>query len=362
MERKKVLEKGMFIENYAKRVNLFLKDFFEEQKLKISPAQTGMFEHLEEFCLRGGKRLRPALVYLGFRLLGGKDSEDIVKVSLVTEFIHSFFLIHDDVMDESTTRRGKPTVHCEYEARCRERYRSFDKYSRLGESLAILAGDLSYCLATRLLCQIKLPPERKIQVLDKLHEMVIATIFGQELDLRIQADTKVAPRDVIQMYRMKTAKYSFEGPLQIGVILAGGNQKDLEIISSYAIPLGIAFQIQDDILGLFGTEEVTGKSVRNDIEQGKQTLLIAKALENGSKKERKTIQEALGNNRVSKTQIKELQDIVKSTGALSYANQLAERHMKKAKVVLQKMHQKDYERNILNILEDITDFVIRRNA
>jgi len=351
----------MFLENYAKRANPLLRDFFREQRTRFS-SESEMLERIEEFCLRGGKRLRPALVYLGYRLLGGKDSDDIVKTSLVVELIHSFLLIHDDVMDESFLRRGKPTLHKRYEDECKKCYQKYNNHARLGESLAVLAGDLSHCLALNLLHSAPFPSDRKMRVLDKLHQAIQATIFGQELDLRLEAKGMSKPKDILRMYRLKTAQYTFECPLQVGVILTGGSNKDLELISSFSIPLGIAFQIQDDILGLFGDKEVTGKSVDNDIRQGKQTLLIAKALENGREKERKTIQEALGNNRVSKTQIKELQDIVKSTGALSYAEQVARKHLRKAEIALEKMFQENYDRNTLRILKDLTDFVIERNT
>ncbi len=336
----------IILESYAKQFNPFLQQFFEKYKTE------GMLGYIEEFCQRGGKRLRPALVYYGYRLLGRRHSPRIVKASLAIELVHAFLLIHDDIMDESSLRRGKPTLHNIY---ARE-YKS----ARFGESMAILAGDMCQCLALDLLSSLNFPLELKLRVIKKINDAIIKTVLGQELDLRLEAAGVSKTKDILRMYRLKTPQYSFECPLQMGVILAEGRLRDLQLVSEYAIPLGIAFQIQDDILGLFGDKKNTGKSIGADLKQGKQTLLVAKALEKGSKKERKIIREALGNKNLTKHQIEEARRIIKENGALSYAKKLSRTQLQRAKRALQKMQKQNYNQEALEALESIADFMIER--
>jgi len=237
--------------DYAKRIDPLLVNFFQSQKAQI-PKSLGyarqMLENLEGFCIPGGKRLRPALVYWGYKLLGGKHSKDITKASLAMELVHAFLLIHDDIMDQSDLRRGKITLHKLYERECETLYKSNGKSQRFGETMGILAGDLSSCLAFKLLLSANFSPEQKTLVLNKLHETIINTIFGQELDIRLEVNGLSKPSEILDVYHLKTAQYTFECPLHIGAILAGATQKDLEVISAFAIPCGIAFQITDDIL------------------------------------------------------------------------------------------------------------------
>lgn len=339
----------VILENYAERLNPFLSDFFKESKV-------GGMEYIEEFCQRGGKRLRPALVYYGYRLLGKRYSARIIKASLAIEFTHTFLLIHDDIMDESMLRRGGPTLHKFFVKQGPQ-----NGAARFGESMAILAGDMCQCLALDVLSAINFPSDLKLRVIKKLNDTVIGTILGQELDIQLAASNISTTKDILRMYRLKTAQYTFECPLQMGVILADGKEKDLQIVSDYAIPLGIAFQIQDDILGLFGDKKTIGKGEGADLKQGKQTLLIAKALEKSSKKEIKIIRQALNNISLTKQKIEEVRRIVKESGALSYAKRLSKIKFQQAKKALQKMRKQNYNKEAIDTLYSIANFTIDRN-
>jgi len=283
---------------YAERINPLMTEFFQRQKAKVPNSfqyARQMLNNVEDFCTRGGKRLRPALVYYGYRLLGGDQSKEILKASLTMELIHTFLLIHDDVMDKSDFRRGKKTIHKIYETEYKTIYSANGNSRRFGEAMGILAGDISFCLGFKPLLLSHFSPELKVQAMKKMSDTLISTSFGQELDIRFEASGFSTPSEVLDLYELKTAQYTFEYPLHIGAILAGATGQDLKTISAYAIPCGIAFQIQDDILGMFGDEQKTGKPVGSDLKQGKQTLLIAETLKRASKNDLKKIHHSLGN-------------------------------------------------------------------
>jgi len=351
--------------DYKKQIDPLLVEFFQGQKAQIPTSLKyahQMLNNLEDFCTRGGKRLRPALVYYGYKLLGGDESKDILKASLAMELIHTFLLIHDDIMDESDFRRGKTTMHKIYKAECETVYRANGNSQRFGETMGILAGDLSFCLAFELLLSSDFSPELKTQVMQKLQDTVTNTIFGQELDVRLEFNGSSKPSEILSVYKLKTAQYTFECPLHIGAMLAGATQKDLETISNFAIPGGIAFQIRDDILGMFGDKKHTGKPVGSDIKQGKQTLLIAKALQKAGKIDRKRIKAALGNKELDENGIRKIQSIIRKTGALAECERVAKKHIDQAKQALSKFSKHNWDKDIIKKLDNIADFIVERKV
>ena len=166
----------------------------------------------------------------------------------------------------------------------------------------------------------------------------------------------------MDVYRLKTAQYTFECPLHIGAMLAGASRKDLKIISDYAIPAGIAFQIKDDILGMFGDQEKIGKPVGSDLRQGKQTLLIAKALQKASKADREKIKAALGNKNLTKKEVVEILRIIKRIRALEFAEKLAKKHINQAKLALKKFSRQGRDKDTIQKLDTIADFIIERKV
>ena len=353
------------LQEYTRSLEPLLRDFFEKQQTtyaKKFDTNLHMLEILEEFCLRGGKRLRPALVVCGYKLFGKEVPDEVITVSLGVEFMHAFLLIHDDIMDESSMRRGRATVHKFYEQEYRQYHYQNGGPIRFGRGAAILAGDLIQFLAFDLFLQSNLAPELKIRVMAKISSTIKATIFGQALDIHLEAKGIATFQEILKMYYLKTAEYSFECPLQIGAQLAGGTEKDMKIISSYAIPLGTAFQIQDDILGVFGNERETGKKKGDDIKQGKQTVLVAKAFEKGSKADRIKIQALLGKKDLQDHELQEFQHILEKTGTLAYVKSLSKRYVRRAGKALQRMREQKYNKETIEALESISDFTTERNT
>lgn len=279
---------------------------------------------IKDFILEGGKRIRAAFTYYGYCAVGGgKDGGNISFASAAIELLHNFFLIHDDIIDKSDLRRGLPTIPTRY----RQIYENKGLISNfkndgkvdLPSAMAIINGDICCALAYEALVESGFQADRILQVLKVMHEIVRFTAIGELLDIVKTTSKKTTEAEILQIHYLKTAKYTVEGPLRIGAILQGAAPGILDSLSKYAIPVGIAFQIHDDILGIFGTEEQLGKSVSSDIQEGKQTLLTVKALENASPSQKKKLEFSIGNSGITKADMAEVRRIIEDTGALEYS-------------------------------------------
>lgn len=341
-----------------KEINKRLEDFF---KNKIKEAKNfslpvrKMLEVIQDFVLAEGKRIRPILVYYGYLAGGGKNKEAILDATIFMELIHDFLLIHDDIIDQDEFRRGGLTLHQRYHF----------AYQKIGEKRAthlgicagILAGDLLVSFGYEILASARFPERLKNKALDRLSRMLNDVIFGQTLDVFLGVDHQVWKKDIFKILEYKTARYTVEGPLQIGAILAGDNDETLKTLSRYAIPLGIAFQLQDDILGMFGDEYQTGKPVGSDLKEGKQTFLIWEARRKASPEQRKIINQALGDTQLTSRRLERIREIIIETEALKYSQELAEKLVNQAKAMIEKAKFPD---EVKQFLSGIADYIIRR--
>jgi len=341
---------------YKQEVEEYLREFFNEKKKELEHwSSREACEILEEYTLRGGKRIRAILMIMGYRLYGGNMGRDIIKAASSLELVQSYLLIHDDIMDESELRRGKKTVHKIYEdIHLKRGYGGSPK--RFGENMGITLGDLANAYALEILSSSNFPADRKIKAIEKLNEIIEYTGYGQIIDIYSGMVEEFREEDLLLLHRYKTARYTIEGPLILGAILAGESGKGLE---NYAIPLGVAFQLHDDILGLFGNEEKLGKPVTSDLAEGKKTLLIIKALENASEEERREIFNALGNPAVTMEQLERVREIVKKTGSLDYSIKMAIRLIEEGKSALRHLEVKDEEAR--SFLLWLADYIIKRS-
>jgi geranylgeranyl diphosphate synthase, type I len=262
-------------------------------------ALSDVADALRDYLLRGGKRLRGALVLLGHEAAGGRK-EAALDASIGVELLHAYLLIHDDFMDQDDVRRGGPTLH---------RALGGD---HLGSSLALLCGSLCEAWAYQLLGTAAPMAARTV-------EQVIA---GQMADLRAPRGRELSGAEILEVQRAKTGTYTFELPLHLGAALAAAPQALLDVLSSYARPLGVAFQIADDLLGTFGAPEVTGKTNASDLREGKRTLLVARALERASPADAERLRTQLGK---ADADVDELRAILQRSGAEASARADAER-------------------------------------
>ncbi|WP_172824755.1 polyprenyl synthetase family protein [Pajaroellobacter abortibovis] len=222
-------------------------------------------QQFRSLTMRGGKRLRSILLCSAYEACGGEDGEEVIQAAVAFELLQSYLLIHDDWMDDDLMRRGGPTVHASFA----EHYQSKD----VGAAVAILAGDLASAMAQKELFSLPLPEERVLKAARHFALLQKEVIWGQLLDI-CPFEEEVPWHTFLDL---KTGSYTVRGPIAMGCILAEGTQEQQKTLEAFARPLGIAFQIRDDLLGVFGDSEATGKPIWNDIRKGKQTFLMAEA-------------------------------------------------------------------------------------
>ena len=267
------------------------------------------FEALRELVLAGGKRLRPAFCHWAFVGAEGDLSDSmVVDAGAALELLHTFALIHDDIMDGSATRRARDTIHVQFEARhALAGWRGEGR--RFGEGVAILAGDLAFVYADRMLAGA---PRA---ALDVFTELRIEVNVGQYLDLVGTARGRVPEDAARRICRFKSGKYTIERPLHLGAALAGRMPELGGALSAYGLPLGEAFQLRDDLLGVFGDQAVTGKPVGEDLREGKPTVLFAVAAEAVGGPG--TALDRYGADDLTDDEIVALQEILVDTGAVN---------------------------------------------
>ncbi len=354
-----------FLKKYKKRLDPFLEEYFfakSEQAKKIDPLAAQTVEIIKNFVMSGGKRIRPALVYYGYLAAGGKDEVEIVKASMSIELAHSFLLIHDDIIDRDNTRHGIETVHETYKAWGKKMKLSESEAAHFGNSMAITVGDYAHTMANEILYGIDFEARIILAALKKIQEIVARTIPGEMIDILMGARGTATEKEIMRMHEGKTARYTFEGPLHLGCVLAGKNseEKMLKAFSAYSLPVGQAFQIRDDILGVFGDEKKLGKAVGADIIEGKQTLLVLKALEKGDKKQRAEIKRLLGKKDLTEKEVEIFRTIVRETGSLEYSQKLAEKLVTKSLAVLKNIEFKNSEAK--TFLTGIAEYIIKREV
>jgi geranylgeranyl diphosphate synthase type I len=280
--------------------------------------------------LAGGKRLRPAFCYWGWRGAGGDDRPQIMAAAAALELLHAGALVHDDVMDGSDTRRGLPSLHRQFEVRHAELgWRG--KAAGFGVGAAILLGDLLLCWTDEMFHGSGLPHEalaRARPVLDLMRTEVFA---GQYLDLLAQAAGNGTVDGALRMVTYKTAKYTIERPLQLGAALAGPVNGDvMAAYTGYGLPLGIAFQLRDDILGVFGDPGQTGKPAGDDLREGKRTVLLAIARARASTAQAAAIDAHFGDPLLDEAGMAEIRRVISETGALTTCERMIDSNVREA--------------------------------
>jgi geranylgeranyl diphosphate synthase type I len=274
----------------------------------VDTALAEPFAALRELVLAGGKRLRPAFCHWAFVGAGGSAGDvAVVDAGAALELLHTFALIHDDIMDGSPTRRARDTVHVSFE----DRHLLHDwrgERRRFGEGVAILVGDLAFVYADMLLTGA---PPAAIAVFNELR---IEVNVGQYLDLAATARGDLSRQTAQRISRYKSGKYTVERPLHLGAALAGRLDELATVLSGYGMPLGEAFQLRDDLLGVFGDTSLTGKPVGEDLREGKPTMLCAIASERAGPRDRRLLQR-FGASDLDDDEVGALQELLVTTGA-----------------------------------------------
>lgn len=294
-----------FLKRHKRRFESHLKrQLTEAQKHypRIGAPSLATTQALVDLCARGGKRMRPGLLLAGAASV--REAEDLgvlFDAAAALELLHAYFLVHDDWMDGDLLRRSGPSVHAALRMRFKDEH--------LGDATAILAGDWGVAVATAWMARLPVAGARLKDALNCFAEMQLAAVAGQIRDLVAQDD------DIEMTYRLKTASYTVEGPLLLGAILVGATSAQRRILQEYAIPVGVAFQLRDDLIGVFAPPEQTGKPFASDVRAGKRTVLVRECLQRASSKDRRFLQSVLGDPSASTRDLKRFVSLLDSTGA-----------------------------------------------
>ncbi len=312
-------------EDLRVRVQKRLDDFMGAQVPlldEVSPDLAPLAEALIDL-IRGGKRLRPAFLYWGWRGAGGADCEEAVTAATALELLQACALIHDDVMDGSDTRRGLPAAHPRF-ATLHRGNEWLGSSEAFGVGAAILLGDLCLSWADEMLMSCGLPPRSVMRAKPVYDHMRTELMAGQYLDLLEQARGGGSEARAMRVVRYKSAKYTIERPLHIGAALADAPRETFIAYSGYGLPLGEAFQLRDDVLGVFGDPSQTGKPAGDDLREGKRTVLVAAAVEAASPAQAALLRRHLGDPALDAEGVALLREVITETGALSHVERLIE--------------------------------------
>jgi geranylgeranyl diphosphate synthase type I len=344
---------------FRDRVQSALDDFLEEQAERLKPLGPDAARLLDEarLSVSGGKRFRAAFCYWGHQAVAPDrpgDEDALIRACAALELLHASALVHDDLMDASDTRRGRPATHRQF-ARDHQAAGWRGDPEQYGAAAAILLGDLLLSWADELLRRCGLPLEQVSPALDVFDVCRSEVIAGQFLDVSVQARGLADVEAAMTVLRYKSAKYSIERPLHIGAALAGAGPETMAELTAFGLPLGEAFQLRDDLLGVFGDPAATGKPAGDDLVEGKRTVLVALALDAASGADAARLDASLGRS-LDDAQVAELRDVIDSSGAHAQVEAVIGELAGLALAALDRAHIDDRARRVLRELASaVTD-------
>ncbi len=293
-----------FLQEVRGRVDLRLGELLGQARdftQVTAPSALPVLQAAHDLTFRGGKRLRPALLFAAVECVEpGAYPEAAADLGAALELLQTYLLVHDDWMDADPVRRGAPSVHVSLAAHYGDPH--------LGAATAILAGDLMGSLVHRVVAAIDLPTARRRAVQAVFARMEHEVILGQCLDV-------TRSPDIERIHQLKTGSYTVRGPLELGLALAGASDEAFQVVRAYGTPLGLAFQLRDDLLGAFGSAAETGKPVGGDFREGKETYLVRHARAHLPHAEREALDAIVGRREATEAQIVEAQRLVARSGA-----------------------------------------------
>ncbi len=303
----------------------------------IDPPRLELIAGVERLLDLGGKRIRPAFVWFTYHALGGRRDEEVLPVALATELLHTYLLLHDDVMDHADLRRGEPSA----QVRFRDAHRAMNlagDASEFGISVAILLGDLAQSWAMEQLFALPIEGVRRTELLRAFAATCDEVISGQYAELLIagrrQRPGEVGEEELLRVLQMKSGRYTAERPIQLGALLAAAPPELAAPLCRYGRSVGEAFQLQDDLLGTFGDPARTGKPIEADLKEGKLTVLVHRALAASAEPERQRIAAALGDPELTEERAREIQRLIEASGARGHVEAMIEERLADARDAL----------------------------
>ncbi len=310
-----------------------------------------MLDHGKEYLLRPQKRLRPSFVCYAYRLGGKELTEEVWRAAMGVEITHAAILMHDDFMDSDDMRRGGPTTH---------------KYFRdksggdvhFGDSMGVMEGDALLCIGFELVASAN-----NLKATKQMLRTVTNTVYGQVYDIELERLAKWQEDDVINLHKAKTGFYTYRNPLFVGAMLAGiEDTRIYKILEDYAMDGGVAFQLQDDILGVYGTPEKTGKSADSDLKQGKCTLMVLKTYELGSEAQQAAVRKVWGNTEASRSELDAAKQAMMDCGAYDYNKKAAQEYARKAAETADKLRQFGLNDEAIDYIQGVAEYMVEREV
>ena len=350
---------GAYKTQIDKNIETFCDHLLAETEQDFGPYSREAIETYCSLLARGGKRVRGSLAIAAYKMAGGKDDDMIVNAARIVEMLNANLLIFDDIADLSDKRRGGPTVHRMFE-RYHKGAKLYGNSQHFGVAMGLHVGLAGTYLVAIELARLKVAADIKVAATTNLNHAIYTTVHGQFNDIANEAVRLVNQRQVERTLTWKAAYYTLLQPFQFGLLLAGSKDANHPMVRDYAMNLGLAFQIIDDILGTFG-DDATGKSNREDIMEGKITLLISGALQKGNAEQKKTLLAALGNKKLTDAEYEEVKQIIRITGARDFAHETAAMHAEQAVRALDRA-PKEWTDTGIRFLQELALFVTTRRS
>ncbi|MFX1331299.1 MAG: polyprenyl synthetase family protein [Promethearchaeota archaeon] len=322
----------------VEKINAALNEFIRLKKERASHMgviHDEYYDNIKEYIMRGGKRLRPLAIIVAHKAVKKEiEVEHLYRAACSLEILHNGSLLHDDLIDHDETRRGGPTFHARYREWFKDHFGSTpERAADFGMTLAILGGDSLINLGAEAINASKLSPDIGMKLLNYYQQGFSDLVEGVLLEMTMIKDPTVEEATYMEMVYRKTATL-FQKALQMGATVAGATDSQLEAFSEFGTKVGQAFQMQDDILGSFGEEEVTGKSAEGDIREAKKTMLLIKALELSNPEQRNILQDLLGKEGMKGVDVESVRSIFRESGALNATEEIRDRLLNEAQFAL----------------------------
>ncbi len=328
---------------------------------EFDPAYGELLRHLSAFLARGGKRLRPYLVYLSYTGSDGPAEYEpaLLKTSIASELYHNAWLIHDDLIDRDLVRYGGPNIAGLYRAQFTKERIAGGRH--LADAMALIAGDINANLATELILTSPFAESARLAAARANIDANFEVFAGETLDVLMPTRdaTEITPERLLKLYQAKTAAYSFRAPLLMGALLAGAPVAAIRHIPDFAEPLGVAFQLADDLLGTFGNEQQLGKSVLSDLREGKRTVLHMTALHRADPADRRILETIAGNPKAGYHHLATVRTIYERCGARKATEDLAGERIDQALAVLPQL---EFSASVEGELSRLASYLINRPA
>ena len=322
----------------------------------LDPALGPVGQAVEGLVNAGGKRLRPAFVYWGYRATGAAHDPAVYDPAAAVELLHTFALIHDDIMDRSVERRGSPAVHTALAAAHATEQLAGDG-DWFGVGGGILAGDLAFVWADWLFDEADLDPVALARARRVFTTLRVEVMAGQYLDLRLAGHRSASEADARRVALLKSGRYTVTRPLELGAALGGADAARTAALGVYGDALGLAFQLRDDVLGMFGDPSATGKGAIEDLREGKRTVLVLRALELADPAGRRLLEAALGTPDLDEDDAARARQVIVDSGALAAVEALLAEEHDTARGALTAVPEP-----ARSALADLADLAVRRDT